>query len=85
MNNVYQLTAVLKKNDGTECKVFKVIRVHSYEGFLEAIWFLARIIGLRNYKKSKRAKYGYPIRKVHRHYYENGVIRVQPLEIEDYN
>lgn len=84
MNNLFQLTVIVKKNDGTERKAFKVIEVNSYEGFLEAIWYLARVHGLRNYQKSKRSHYNH-IRKLHRHYYENGLIRVQPLQIEVYN
>ena len=85
MKNLFQLTAVVKKNDGTERKAFKVIEVNSYEGFLEAIWYMARITGLYGYKKSKRTRIGYEQRNKHMHFYENGVIRVQPLKIEVYD
>lgn len=85
MKNIFQMTTIVKKNDGTERKNFKVIQVKSYEGFLEAIWHFARVNGLSGYKKSRRTKIKYEQRKMHKHFYKNGVIRVQPLKIEIYD
>jgi hypothetical protein len=84
MNNLFQLTVIVKKNDGTERKAFKVIQVTSCKRFRDAIQYFAMIYGLCEYQKSKKSKFGYPIGKVHRHYYKNGVVRVQPLEIQVY-
>ena len=85
MKNIFQMTAIVKREDGVERRDFKVVQVESYEGFLEAIWHFARINGLSGYKKSKRTKIGYERRKMHKHFYENGVIRVQPLKVEVYS
>ena len=85
MKNIFQMTAVVKKNDGAERRNFKVIQVKSYEGFLEAIWHFVRVNGLSGYKKSRRTKIKYEQRKMHKHFYENGVIRIQPLKIEIYD
>lgn len=84
MNNLFQLTVIVKKNGGTERKAFKVIQVTSCKRFRDAIQYFAMIYGLCEYQKSKKSKFGYPIGKVHRHYYKNGVVRVQPLEIQVY-
>ena len=84
MKNIFQMTAIVKREDGIERRDFKVVQIESYEGFLEAIWHFARINGLSGYKKSKRTKIGYERRKMHKHFYENGVIRVQPLKVEVY-
>ena len=84
MENLFQLTAIKKRNGHIETKHFKVIQVTSCERFRDAIQYFAAIHGLGEYQKSRKSKFGYPIGKVHRHYYENGVVRVQPLEVQVY-
>lgn len=84
MTNLFEMKAKIKNNDGTEKIKFKVIQVESYEGFLEAIWYFARTSGLSGYKKSKRSKLHCSERKIHKHFYDNGTIRVMPLKPEIY-
>ena len=79
MDKLFQIK-IKTKNDW---HYFHVIRVHTIEGIMDALNEYNARHGLGGYISSKRS-WSYTTNNSHTHRFENGVIRIAPLKIEDF-